>query len=118
MMQQFCATAGCSVEAFKRPDALALDAATLDKLDHDTYRLAFVIKNLSELSLALPSVELSVTDAQEHVIIRRVLTRAELFDSAVELPAATEHSVSRVVQIRPNDAGQQIVGYRLLAFYP
>jgi predicted Zn finger-like uncharacterized protein len=118
VMQWLCEPLACTVQALRRIDAIALDAAAFNKLDEGTYRLAFVIKNQSNLPLALPSVELSLTDVQEQTIVRRVLTRGELFDKALELPAGKEFALSRVVRIEHNQPGQRIVGYRLLAFYP
>ena len=118
LLERFCVPIGCSVHALRRIEAIALDVAAFNKLNEDTYRLAFVIKNQSTLPLALPSVELSLTDVQEQTIVRRVLSRGELFDVALELPTGKEYAISRIVRIKHSEPGQRIVGYRLLAFYP
>jgi predicted Zn finger-like uncharacterized protein len=118
VLQRICAPIGCSVKALQRIDALTLDAAAFQKISEDTYRLTFVIKNQSVLMLALPSVELTLTDVQDQPVIRRVLTPAELFDSSVELGDGSDRAVIRLIQIKQSELLQRVVGYRLLAFYP
>lgn len=118
VLQRVCVPIGCSVKALQRIDALTLDAAAFQKISEDTYRLTFVIKNQSVLMLALPSVELTLTDVQDQPVIRRVLTPAELFDRSVEVGAGSDRTVIRLIQIKQSELLQRVVGYRLLAFYP
>ena len=44
----------------------------------DAYRLKVVIRNAGAIPLALPSLELTLTDTQDQAQLRRVLTPAEL----------------------------------------
>ncbi len=118
ILQRICAPVGCSVNALQRIDAITLDAAAFQKTAEDTYRLTFVIKNQSTLMLALPSVELTLTDVLDQAVMRRVLTPSDLFDVSAELAGASEYMVIRSVQIKQSDLLHRIVGYRLLAFYP
>lgn len=118
VLQRICAPIGCSVTALQRIDALTIDAAAFQRISEDTYRLTFVLKNQSDLMLALPSVELTLTDVQDQPVIRRVLNPSELFDSSVELGDGSDRSVIRLIQIKQSELLQRVVGYRLLAFYP
>ena len=118
MLRRLCLPLGCAVRPLQRIDSLAIDAVTFSKVDIDRYRLSFGIKNQSNWMLALPGVELSLTDAADQLVVRRVFSRTELFETATEFPPAQEKTVSVLVQMKPREITPRVAGYRLLAFYP
>ena len=67
-LEVFCRPLNCSVRALQRIDALVVDTASFNKIQTDVYRLSFTVKNLSGLALALPSVEVTLTDLQDQVV--------------------------------------------------
>lgn len=117
-LQSFCAPLNCSVSALQRMDAMVIESAALHQLGADAYRLDFAIRNQADLAVALPSIELSLTDVQEQIVIRRVLSPAELLTSLEVLAPGSEWPVTVAFQIRPDAAMPRIAGYRLLVFYP
>jgi predicted Zn finger-like uncharacterized protein len=116
-LEQMCLLLDCQLGAPRQIDSIVIDSSGFNRVRSDTYRLAFTLRNTARLQVALPSMELTLTDSQDQVIARRVLTPAELGAGSGALPAAGEWS--RAVGIAVDaGAGPQVAGYRLLAFYP
>jgi predicted Zn finger-like uncharacterized protein len=117
-LEQMCELMHCRLGAPRQIEAIVIESSGFNRLRSDTYRLAFTLRNTAPVQLAIPSMELTITDSQDQTIARRVLTPAELgvVDNGV-IPAASEWS--RTVGIVLNTSGAaRVAGYRLLAFYP
>ena len=78
-------------------------------------QLALAMKSKADIPLAMPAVELTLTDAQDQPVLRRVLLPTDMAAPA-ELPARGEWSTS--VSVIVTTGGARVAGYRLLAFYP
>ena len=57
---------------------MTVESSSFNRFRGDTYRLSFVIRNVSDLELAKPALELTLTDSQDQAVYRRVLLPAEL----------------------------------------
>jgi predicted Zn finger-like uncharacterized protein len=117
-LQAACMWLGCAIQPIRQIDALTIESAAFNKLDNNTYRLSFLVKNASEFSLAYPAVELVLTDAQDQAAYRRVLSSSELGTRAAELAAGTEWPVTVALRLDALGGTQRVFGYRLLVFYP
>lgn len=117
-LQSFCEVMGCRILPLQHVEALALDSATFHQVDPETFQMHFVVKNKTRLALALPAVELSLTDLNDQPVIRRVLTPAELGAQAETVPAAGEWSATAYLRVKAEQALPRALGYRLLVFYP
>jgi predicted Zn finger-like uncharacterized protein len=127
-LDQLCQQAGCQVQPLKRIEAITVDASSFNRINKNnpqleaitqSYRLAVTLKNTSTLPVALPHVELSLQDAQDQPLLRRVLSPADLGSSLQALAPAQDMAGSLTLQIdTPQLAGNRISGYRVLAFYP
>jgi predicted Zn finger-like uncharacterized protein len=110
-----CSWAGCRIEPPRQVDALVVDSSGLVRVDQtSTYRLSVVLRNRAAIELALPAVDLSLTDAQGQVIARRVLDAAELGVSQRSLPGGGELSMKAVLAV----ADRVVSGYTIEIFYP
>jgi hypothetical protein len=90
----------------------------LQQAAQDTYRLSFTLKNRRRAGGGA-AMELTLTDAQDQPLMRRVLTPAELGAPARQRPpAAADWSSRGRHRGRLHGAPARIAGYRLLAFYP
>ena len=118
LLQQMCQPLNCSVPALQRIDAIAIESAAFNRLNTNSYRLSFTVKNLSKLALALPGVELTLTDTHEQVIARRVFLQQEIFVANQEFMPGSELPVTVALQLDVGEANTHVSGYRLLAFYP
>ena len=117
-LESVCKLLHCSVVPLAQIESIAIDAATFSQGTSDHYRLSFTLKNTSDLMLAMPSVELTLTDAQEQAVVRRVLSPAELAATADHLTAHAEWPVRVNLRLQIDTSAPAVVGYRLLAFYP
>jgi hypothetical protein len=117
LLQGICESLGCRVGPPRRIDAISIDSSGFTKLQPDTYRLNFTLKNQALLPVAVPALELTLTDSQDQPVLRRVLTPRELGAPAETMASASDWSSSVAIAVAGTGAGR-IAGYRLLAFYP
>ena len=99
-------------------ESIAIDSAAFSQIASGHYRLSFTLKNSAHLMLALPSVELTLTDIQDRVVVRRVLSSQELAATSDDLAANAEWPVLVDLRLQTDVSAPAVVGYRLLAFYP
>ena len=118
-LQALCAPLRCTVEPLRQIESIVIDSSTFTTVRHGVYRLNVVLKNRAPTEIAVPSIELALTDTQEQAVLRRVLQPSDMVGGApgniaghAEWTAAMELSVTDEASIG------RIVGYRLLAFYP
>ncbi|MBC5786004.1 zinc-ribbon domain-containing protein [Ramlibacter sp. USB13] len=117
VLERMCGLMDCTLSAPRQIEAIVIDSSGFNRLRGDTYRLAFTLRNTAPVEVAVPAMELTVTDAQDQTLARRVLTPAELGAAQGAIPAAGEWS--RTVGVALDTGGSaRVAGYRLLAFYP
>ncbi len=118
-LQILCAQFTCDLGVPRRIEAIVIDSSSFNKADSSgSYRLSFALKNTSSSVVAMPSLEVSLTDSQDQAVIRRVLSPAQFGSANGLLAASAEFSNSLTVQVQPGSPPLRIAGYRLLAFYP
>ena len=120
LLQELCARLQCVVEPLRQIESIVIDSSAFSKLRADTYRLSITVKNNAPLALAMPAIELALTDTGDQPVVRRVLLPADLGAAApgafAVLAAGGEWSGTFPISVAGGNA--RIVGYRLLAFYP
>jgi predicted Zn finger-like uncharacterized protein len=117
-LDRLCEPLACRVAAPRQIDSIAIDSSSFNQLRGDAYRLNVTVKNQAAIQVAMPALELTLTDGQDQPVLRRVLMPADFAPGAGVIPAASEWSGSLGVAVAANGAGTRIAGYRLLAFYP
>ena len=115
-LARLCASIKCSIGAPRQIDAIAIDSSSFSKLRGDAYRLNVSLKNQAAMQVALPSLELTLTDSQDQAIVRKVLAPSEFGAGAAVINPGSEWSGS--LTMAATGVGVRIAGYRLLAFYP
>lgn len=125
VMQTLCRHLGCQLSPLRKIDAVVIDSSTFNKLGVDSYKLNFSIKNLATVAVAMPSLEVTLTDTQDQALFRRVLLPAQFGAGNALLVPGNDFSgfitvdVSALPAQRNGTAGTAgVAGYRLLAFYP
>lgn len=112
-----CETLGCTIEAPRDIGAVVIDSSNLVRRLGNFYAFDLVIKNTADLPMAVPALELSLTDTRDQVIARRVFLPAELPGAPALL--AAQGSVSLSLRLSIADVGPvSMAGYRALVFYP
>jgi predicted Zn finger-like uncharacterized protein len=117
-LERVCVPLNCVVAAPKRIEAIVIDSSGFTKLRPDAYRLSFTLKNQAQQPVAVPSLELTLTDSQDQPLARRVFNPRELGAPAETLPAVSDWSSSLAIGIGADASSARVAGYRLLAFYP
>ena len=117
-LEAACVEIGCRIEPPIDPQAISIESSDLqaDPGNRAMLVLSAVLRNHAGFNQSLPLLELSLTDAQDLAVARRVLKPAEyLQDTGVTTIAAGGE-----LQLRVHvDAGAlKANGYRLYAFYP
>ncbi|MFP5466829.1 MAG: DUF3426 domain-containing protein [Gammaproteobacteria bacterium] len=117
VLAQACEHLGCQVAALQRIDDVVIDSSTLQRRLGNFYAFDLVLKNRADVPLAVPALELSLTDLRDQVIARRVFLPQEMPGMPAELPARGSVSTSLRLSIAlGNDASMS--GFRALVFYP
>lgn len=114
-LQQLCAHLGCTLAPQRQIADVVIDSSSFNKARGDGYLLSLTVKSRATIPLEMPAVELTLTDAQDQPVLRRVLLPADLA-APVELPARGEWSTS--VSVVVTTGASRVSGYRLLTFYP
>lgn len=116
-LARMCEVLGCTLGAPRQIESIVIESSGFNRLRNDTYRLSFTLRNTAPVPVAAPTLELTITDAQDQAVARRVLTLAELGAANAAIPPAGEWSRSAGI-VLDIAGGPRVAGYRLLAFYP
>lgn len=114
-LQQVCAPLRCSVAPLRRIADVVIDSSSFQKGRGDSYQLTFSLQNRAPHALAMPALELTLTDAQDQPAVRRVLLPQDI-GAPAELPPRGGWGAALTVVV--TTGGARVAGYRLLAFYP
>lgn len=113
-----CGAVGCRVEAFRDIDSLVIDSSSFAKANAQSYKLQFTLKNVGNVTVATPALELTLTDTQDHTVVRRVVRANEFGNRQRTLGPGDEVTTTLPIQVKLANGSEKIAGYRLLAFYP
>ena len=114
-LQTACAPLGCSVGPAHVIDSLVVESSGLVRVEKSSvYRLSVALRNRAALEVALPALELSLTDSQGQLVARRVLSTTELGVKQATLGAGRELQLQATLQA----ATAPVAGYTIELFYP
>jgi predicted Zn finger-like uncharacterized protein len=114
-LEAMCLQLRCRVEPLRRIDSVAVESSGLTRVSGiDAYKLSVVLRNRSGIPVALPSVELSLTDPQGQLVARRVLSPAELGAAQQVLQPGAEMPLQTALVA----ADKRVLGYTVEIFYP
>lgn len=116
-LTQLCAPLGCEVAPVRRIDAIVIDSSALVRRLGNFYAFDVVLKNTAPVAVAMPALELSLTDTRDAVMARRVFLPAELPGAPALLPAQDSRAISLRLSLAVGEA-TPMAGYRVLVFYP
>jgi hypothetical protein len=129
----FCKWAGCQIMPLQVADAVLIDHAAIDLISEpdskavDTtefdafpvslaqWRFQLTLRNAQNFSVAMPWIELTLTDLQDQPVMRKVLNPVD-FGAPKVLKAGEIWSQDLRLRLANEQIG--FLGYRLLTFYP
>jgi hypothetical protein len=129
LLERACGLLQCSVSAPRMLDAegVSVESSGLVRVEKtNTYRLSVALRNRAATVVAMPALELSLTDAQGKLMVRRVLRAADFGVTQNTVAAGRELSLQATMQTAfanltnaATDTPQEAVaGYTIELFYP
>jgi predicted Zn finger-like uncharacterized protein len=115
-LQAACSLLGCRVEAPRRIEALNVDSSGLVRLQDNSplYQMSLVVQNKAPTRVRMPAIDLALTDGQGQTTVRRVLSAAELGQTADSLPPLGEVTLQATLDL----GERRVAGYTVELFYP
>ena len=115
MLQAACGAFGCTIHPPRQIESLSVDASGLVRVEGTAmYKLSVSLKNRSDLALAAPALDLTLTDNQGGVLARRTVRLTDLGLRQPDVPPST------ILPLQATLAGpdKQVSGYTIELFYP
>jgi predicted Zn finger-like uncharacterized protein len=117
LLTSLCRPFACQLGPVRRIESVVIDSSNLVRRLGNFYSFDLVLKNSAPMAVAVPALELSLTDTRDAVVSRRVFLPDELPGAPVLLPPQGTLSMSLRLSIA--DSGvSSMTGYRALVFYP
>ncbi|PUE56644.1 hypothetical protein B9Z36_10125 [Limnohabitans sp. Rim8] len=113
LLSAMCA---CEVTWPREPDAVLIESSSFTENPDGGYIVQLRLKNTQHHAVAMPALELSLTDLQDQVLVRRVFTADEL--SAKDHVQALRDVRSTLNFDLDDKVSKRITGFRALVFYP
>lgn len=120
MLVRMCATAGCTIRPLRDIAGLAIDASDLqaDPAHKGLLILTATLRNRAVVALGYPELELTLTDANDQVVVRRALAPAEYAGGTANIAAGIPANGEVLVKMFIDASATSQAGYRLYLFYP
>lgn len=120
IVQKVCGVWPCTASSRRQIDGWLIENSSFQKEGNTSFRLTATLKNTSPATLIVPQLELNLLDSNDALLVRHVIA-VDANDSTT-LPSGVERSHNWLItpqtgtNIRLNM--KDIVGYRLVLFYP
>ena len=135
-LDTLCKWVGCQIEALQVADAVLIDHAAIDLITEQEavssaihtadvldasqmalsqWRFQMTLRNSQSISVAMPWIELTLTDLEDHAVMRQVFNPLAM-GAPEELNAGQVWSQDLRLRLKSDQIA--ILGYRLLTFYP
>lgn len=115
VLQAACQPLNCNVGPAHVIESLVVESSGLVRVEKSSvYRLSVALRNRAALEVALPALELSLTDGQGKLVARRVLSVSEFGVNQATLGAGRELQLQATLQATT----APVAGYTIELFYP
>jgi len=133
LLEAACAQLLCDPHARRHLEAISIEQSELRRVEPQRYALLITLANATRLPVELPSVELTLTDAQDGIVLQRLLAPEDLQLAAQGSAQGSAQAGARPLALRalqtldfdadivlsgPPEQADRITGYRLRAVYP
>lgn len=138
LIEAMCERLNCEVGTLRSIESVVIDSSSFTKTDIDSYRLSVSLKNAGSVPVAMPALEVTLTDLQDQPLVRKVILPGQLGAKIAVLEVGANFTGVVMMQVQnadlqapANPSGitpafgpglssgtARISGYRVLAFYP
>lgn len=119
-LASMCRVAGCAVRPLRDVAALSIDASDLqlDPAHKGLLILTATVRNRAAYAIAYPYLELTLTDSQDQVVVRRAFAPNEYMGGTTDVNAGLPGNAEAPLKLFIDASATQQAGYRLYLFYP
>ena len=120
--ERLCALAGCAIRPLRDSamSHLSIEASDLqaDPAHRGLLILTATLRNRAAWPLAYPHLELTLSDAQDRVVVRRALAPADYAGGTADLQKGIAANGEVALKLFIDASATSQAGYRLYMFYP
>ena len=117
-LNRYCAAAGCSIDPLHRIESVSIESSALTAAERadapGALKMIITLQNRGPLPVAMPALDLSLTDNDGELVARRALLPAD-FDSVGTVLAP---GVDTPLRLNLAVNGRKVSGYTVEVFYP
>jgi predicted Zn finger-like uncharacterized protein len=115
-----CASLGCELPLPRRIDLTSIEASDLqaDTINPNIMVLSATLKNRAIFNQQYPLLELTLTDAQDQPVVRRVLAPQDYLGKATNTQSGFAANTEIAIKVFIEGSQVRATGYRLYLFYP
>jgi hypothetical protein len=106
----------CEVTWPREPEAVLIESSSFSENPQGGYTVQLRLKNTQHHPVAMPALELSLTDLQDQVLVRRVFTAEEL--SGKDHVQALRDVRATLNFDLDDKVSKRVTGFRAFVFYP
>ena len=119
-LRGMCVLAECQIRPLQDISALSIEASDLqaDPAHKGLLILAATIRNRTTHALAYPYLELTLSDAQEQVVVRRAFAPGEYLSGAADAASGLAGNAELAVKLFIDASATSQAGYQVYLFYP
>lgn len=119
-LRGMCALADCQVKPLQDISGLSIEASDLqaDPAHKGLLILAATIRNRAAHALAYPYLELTLSNAQDQVVVRRAFAPGEYLSGAADLGSGIAGNAELAVKLFIDASATSQAGYQVYLFYP
>lgn len=122
VLAEGCRFLDCELRLPRRPDLLSIESSDLqaDARSESLIVLNAVIRNRAPFAQELPALELTLTDAGDRPLVRRVLRPIDYVQGLAPVPPGPgiAPGAEGVLRLHFDTGSVRATGYRLYLFYP
>ncbi len=119
--EQVCRWLSCEIGLPRLADQLNIDASDLQLIDPgqpNLVKLTALVRNRARVAVEYPAFELTLTNAREQVVARRVFVPAEYLAGDVQEDRGLPGRQELAVNLYLDTGALRAAGYRIYLFYP
>jgi predicted Zn finger-like uncharacterized protein len=115
-----CAAFGCRIQLPAQIDTLAVETGELQTLGNDAYTFTTLLRNQGTLVQAWPNLELTLHDAANKPLVRRIFAPRDYLPTPAQATAGTGFGArtEQPVKLSFRLNGLKPSGYHIAIFYP
>jgi predicted Zn finger-like uncharacterized protein len=112
-LRALCEIRACELQPWRRIEALSVESSSLSKAAAgNQYLLALTLHNKSDIAVAIPSIELSLTDQAGALLARRMLAPTDFEAGAPLIAANADLPLTKLL----STGEQSVAGYSIEIF--